>query len=176
MKKIITALIISAFVIVLGGTAVFAAGWYFTDADADGICDYRNTDCYAEYNYSNADNRTGICPCNNSCTPKYRHHANGNEDAGQPGHREHHGGFRFPPLYPVSAPRIHSLLHPEPDPLPSGTGAAILYREHRKRIHTRQSRARVCPLSGYSPPPGTGAAVCPCHRTSKPALRSLLPV
>lgn len=69
-----------------------------------------------------------------------------------------------------------NLLHPEPDPLPSGTGAAILYREHRKLIHTRQSRARVCPLSGYSPPPGTGAAVCPCHRTSKPALRSLLPV
>lgn len=96
MKKIITALIISALVIVLGGTAVFAAGRYFTDADADGICDYRNTDCYAEYNYSNADNRTGICPCNNnnSCTPKYRHHANGNEDAGQPGRREHHGGFR----------------------------------------------------------------------------------
>ena len=89
MKKIITALIISALVIVLGGTAVFAAGRYFTDADADGICDYRNTDCYAEYNYSNADNRTGICPCNNSCTPKYRHHADGNEDAGQPGHREH---------------------------------------------------------------------------------------
>ena len=106
MKKIITALIISALVIALGGTAVFAAGRYFTDADADGICDYRNTDCYAEYNYSNTDNRTGICPCNNSCTPKYRHHANGNEDAGQPGHREHHGGFRFPPLYPVSAPRI----------------------------------------------------------------------
>ena len=96
MKKIITALIISALVIVLGGTAVFATGRYFTDADADGICDYRNTDCYAEYNYSNADNRTGICPCNNnnSCTPKYRHHANGNEDAGQPGHRERHGGFR----------------------------------------------------------------------------------
>ena len=89
MKKIITALIISALVIVLGGTAVFAAGRYFTDADADGICDYRNMDYYAEYNYSNADNRTGICPCNNSCTPKYRHHADGNEDAGQPGHREH---------------------------------------------------------------------------------------
>ena len=94
MKKIITALIISALVMVLGGTAGFAAGRCFTDADADGICDYRNTACYADYNYSNADNRTGICHCNNSCTPKYRHHANGNEDAGQPGHREHHGGFR----------------------------------------------------------------------------------
>lgn len=111
MKKIITALIISAFVIVLGGTAVFAAGQYFTDADADGICDYRNTDCYAEYNYSNADNRTGICPCNNSCTPKYRHHANGNEDAGQPGHREHHGGFRFSsPVSCVCSPD-HPLAH-----------------------------------------------------------------
>ena len=69
MKKIITALIISLLSLHLAARLVFAAGRYFTDADADGICDYRNTDCYAEYNYSNTDNRTGICPCNNSCTP-----------------------------------------------------------------------------------------------------------
>ena len=68
MKKVTTAIVISAFVIVLGGTAAFAAGYdrqetrgtagnrqystdsacqgtgyHFTDADGDGICDYRDT-------------------------------------------------------------------------------------------------------------------------------------
>ena len=68
MKKIMTAIIISAFVIALGGTTAFAVGRgrqetsstagirqysvdytcpgtedYFTDTGGDGICDYRNT-------------------------------------------------------------------------------------------------------------------------------------
>ena len=111
MKKIITALIISAFVIVLGGTTIFAAGrgrqasqnaagnpqcpaagtgyacsvagQYFTDTDGDGICDYRNT-----------DDRSEVCPYNNNCTPEYRHHASCKGNAAQSGHREHHGSFR----------------------------------------------------------------------------------
>lgn len=76
MKKIMATIIISAFVIALGGTTAFAVGrgrqetrstagnrqysadytcqgtgTYFTDTDGDGICDYRNT---AE--------STGVCP------------------------------------------------------------------------------------------------------------------
>ena len=124
MKKIMTAIIISTLVIVLGGTTIFAAGrgrqasqttaenpqspaagagcacseagQYFTDTDGNGICDYRNTDDRAACNYSNADDRTGACPYNNNCMPAYRRHANGNGNSAQFGHRgqEHHVGFR----------------------------------------------------------------------------------
>lgn len=74
MKKIMAAIMVSAFVITLGGTTAFAvgrgrqestsgirqystdytgqgAGAFFTDADGDGICDYRNT-----------SGISGVCP------------------------------------------------------------------------------------------------------------------
>ena len=90
MKKIMAAIVISAFVIVLGGTTAFAVGRgrqeapagtagnkqystdyacqgtgrYFIDENGDNICDYRNT----------AEN-TGECPYHEDHSSGYRYHA-----------------------------------------------------------------------------------------------------
>lgn len=122
MKKIMTAIIISTFVIALGGMTTFAAGrgrqvsqpagqnarpaaenagyvgagtgQYFIDEDGDGICDYLEENGGTEYSYRNADNRAETCPYNGSSTPEYRRHTNGAGGSGQYGHRGYRGGFR----------------------------------------------------------------------------------
>lgn len=112
MKKVTTAIVISAFVIVLGGTAAFAAGYgrqetrgtagnrqystdsacqgtgyHFTDADGYGICDYRDT-----------AGSTGVCPYHEDHMSERPHHADnaGNGAGGGTcfGHHSRHGALR----------------------------------------------------------------------------------